>query len=79
MRRSEYLERAEMEALLKSIDRRTALGRRDYALFALMFQHRRTRAGGSLTFAAGTCGSMPPVRFASQARGTRSAFAPYGR
>jgi site-specific recombinase XerD len=33
----EYLERAEMEALFKSIDRRTALGRRDYALFALMF------------------------------------------
>ena len=33
----EYLERAEIEALLKSIDRRTALGRRDYTLFALMF------------------------------------------
>lgn len=33
----EYLERAEMEALLNSIDRHTALGRRDYALFALMF------------------------------------------
>lgn len=33
----EYLERDEMGALLKSIDRTTALGRRDYALFALMF------------------------------------------
>lgn len=33
----EYLERAEIEALLKSIDRGTSLGRRDYALFALMF------------------------------------------
>lgn len=33
----EYLERVEMEALLKSIDRNTLLGRRDYALFALMF------------------------------------------
>jgi site-specific recombinase XerD len=33
----EYLERAEMDALFKSIDRRSALGRRDYALFALMF------------------------------------------
>ena len=33
----EYLERTEMEALLESIDRRTPLGRRDYALFALMF------------------------------------------
>ena len=33
----EYLERAEMEALLKSIDRNTPLGRRDYTLFALMF------------------------------------------
>jgi site-specific recombinase XerD len=33
----EYLERNELDALLKSIDRRTPLGRRDYALFALMF------------------------------------------
>ena len=33
----EYLERDEMEAVLKSIDRDTPLGRRDYALFALMF------------------------------------------
>ena len=32
-----YLERAEIGAVLKSIDRGTALGRRDYALFALMF------------------------------------------
>lgn len=33
----EYLEAPEIEALLQSIDRGTALGRRDYALFALMF------------------------------------------
>lgn len=33
----EYLERVEMDALLKSIDRTSRLGRRDYALFALMF------------------------------------------
>lgn len=33
----EYLERGEIEAILQSIDRSTALGRRDYALFALMF------------------------------------------
>jgi integrase/recombinase XerD len=33
----EYFERGEMDALLKSIDRTTPLGRRDYALFALMF------------------------------------------
>jgi site-specific recombinase XerD len=33
----EYLERAEIEALLNSIDRTSARGRRDYALFALMF------------------------------------------
>ncbi|CAN7710514.1 site-specific integrase [Variovorax sp. LjRoot178] len=33
----EYLERLEIEALLKSIDQRTPLGRRDYALFSLMF------------------------------------------
>lgn len=33
----EYLDRHEIDALLKSIDRSTAAGRRDYALFALMF------------------------------------------
>lgn len=33
----EYLERTEIEAVLQSIDRSNALGRRDYALFALMF------------------------------------------
>jgi site-specific recombinase XerD len=33
----EYLDRYELDALLKSIDRSTATGRRDYALFALMF------------------------------------------
>ncbi|MES2127684.1 MAG: tyrosine-type recombinase/integrase [Pseudomonadota bacterium] len=33
----EYLERAEIEAVLQSIDRASALGRRDYVLFALMF------------------------------------------
>lgn len=32
-----YLERGEIEAVLQSIDRSTVLGRRDYALFALMF------------------------------------------
>jgi len=33
----EYLERGEIEAILNSIDRTTFRGRRDYALFALMF------------------------------------------
>ncbi|MBK9134551.1 MAG: tyrosine-type recombinase/integrase [Betaproteobacteria bacterium] len=33
----EYLERGEIEALLNSVDRSSVLGRRDYALFALMF------------------------------------------
>ncbi len=33
----EYLEKKEIEALLGSIDRTAASGRRDYALFALMF------------------------------------------
>lgn len=33
----EYLDRSEIEALLQSIDRSSTLGRRDYALFALMF------------------------------------------
>ena len=33
----EYLDRTELDALLKSIDRSRHLGRRDYALFAFMF------------------------------------------
>ena len=33
----EYLESVEVEALLQQIDRSTKMGRRDYALFALMF------------------------------------------
>lgn len=33
----EYFDRAELDVLLKSIDRSTELGRRDYALFAFMF------------------------------------------
>ncbi|MGF6297519.1 MULTISPECIES: tyrosine-type recombinase/integrase [Paraburkholderia] len=33
----EYLEQDEVEALLNAIDRTTATGRRDYALFSLMF------------------------------------------
>ena len=33
----EYLDRGELDALLKSIDRTTELGRRDYTLFAFMF------------------------------------------
>jgi integrase/recombinase XerD len=33
----EYLDRTELDALLKSIDRSRYLGRRDYALFAFMF------------------------------------------
>ena len=36
----EYLEGPEIEALLQSIDRRTISGRRDFALFALMFNTR---------------------------------------
>jgi len=33
----EYLEKTEIEALLASIDRKTPAGRRDYAMFSLMF------------------------------------------
>jgi integrase/recombinase XerD len=33
----EYLEKAEIEVLLAGIDRRTPAGRRDYAMFSLMF------------------------------------------
>ena len=33
----EYLEKTEIEALLASIDRKTAAGMRDYAMFSLMF------------------------------------------
>lgn len=33
----EYLEKAEIEALLAGVDRETSAGRRDYAMFSLMF------------------------------------------
>ncbi len=33
----EYLEKAEIEALLAGVDRKTSAGRRDYAMFSLMF------------------------------------------
>jgi site-specific recombinase XerD len=33
----EYLEKAEIEVLLAGIDRKTSAGRRDYAMFSLMF------------------------------------------
>ena len=41
----EYLEFDEIQAVLATIDRTTATGRRDYALLATMFQHRRTGSG----------------------------------
>ena len=37
----EYLEHEEIEAVLGIVDRGTVDGRRDYALLATMFQHRR--------------------------------------
>jgi len=45
----EYLEQDEVAGLLTSINRSTALGQRDYALFALMF-NTGARVRRSLTF-----------------------------
>jgi integrase/recombinase XerD len=43
----EYLDRTELDGLLKSIDRSRRLGRRDYATLCLHVQQRRPGPGGA--------------------------------
>ena len=56
----EYLDRIELDALLKSIDRSTDLGRRDYALFAFMFNTGARVQEALDVRIADTSGSRPP-------------------
>ncbi len=68
----EYLERAELDALLKSIDRATPLGRRDYALFAFMFNTgARVQEVLDLRIADVRLEAPPQVRLLGKGRKTR--------
>ena len=71
----EYLERGEMDALLSSIDRSTRLGRRDYALFALMF-NTGARVQEVLDLRVATCGWTHRRKSGCWARATRHALCP---
>jgi len=68
----EYLERHEIDALLKCIDRSTPSGRRDYALFALMF-NTGARVQEVLDLKAADIRFDPPaqVRLTGKGRKTR--------
>ena len=74
----EYLERAELEALLESIDRHDRNGQRDYALFALMF-NTGARVQEVLDLRCAMYGSSHPTRSGCEARAARSAFVRSGR
>ena len=73
-----YLERAEMEALLKSPDRRTELGDRDYAILLFLYNSgaRADEAAGLLIRDLHLKGMRRP--FASWARATSIASVPCG-
>ena len=69
----EYLERAELDALLKSIDRSTELGRRDYALFAFMFNTgARVQEALNVRVADVRFEAPPQVRLLGKGRKTRT-------
>ena len=68
----EYLDRAELDALLKSIDRSTELGRRDYALFAFMFNTgARVQEALNVRIADIRLEAPPQVRLLGKGRKTR--------
>jgi integrase/recombinase XerD len=68
----EYLDRAELDALLKSIDRSTELGRRDYALFAFMFNTgARVQEALNVRITDIRLGAPPQVRLLGKGRKTR--------
>lgn len=68
----EYLDRAELDALLKSIDRATPLGRRDYALFAFMFNTgARVQEALDLRIGDVRLEAPPQVRLLGKGRKTR--------
>ena len=69
----EYLDRAELDALLKSIDRSTELGRRDYALFAFMFNTgARVQEALNVRVADVRFEAPPQVRLLGKGRKTRT-------
>ena len=70
----EYLEEPEIKGVLESINRDTTSGRRDYALFSLMF-NTGARVRKSWTFAFVTFGLHRLARFGCMAKATRSGFA----
>jgi site-specific recombinase XerD len=67
----EYLEKAEIEVLLAGIDRKTSAGRRDYAMFSLMF-NTGARVQEILNLRA-MLGSNHPTKSASPAKATKFA------
>ncbi len=68
----EYLDRAELDALLKSVDRSTELGRRDYALFAFMFNSgARVQEALDLRVADVRLEAPPQVRLLGKGRKER--------
>ena len=68
----EYLDRAELDALLKSIDRSTELGRRDYSLFAFMFNTgARVQEALNVRIADIRLEAPPQVRLLGKGRKTR--------
>lgn len=69
----EYLDRTELDALLKSIDRSTELGRRDYALFAFMFNTgARVQETLNVRVADVRLEAPPQVRLFGKGRKTRT-------
>lgn len=69
----EYLDRAELDALLKTIDRSTDLGRRDYALFAFMFNTgARVQEALNVRIADVRLEAPPQVRLLGKGRKVRT-------
>jgi site-specific recombinase XerD len=69
----EYMDREELDALLKSINRSTPLGRRDYALFAFMFNTgARVQEALDVRIADVRLESPPQVRLLGKGRKVRT-------
>jgi integrase/recombinase XerD len=73
----EYLESAEVEAFLGQIDRSTAMGRRDYALFALLLNTGLASRRYSISNWA-MCEPNRHTKFDCEAKAGRYGFAQYG-
>jgi integrase/recombinase XerD len=71
----EYLEKAEMEALLDGINRKTRSGQRDYALFALMI-NTGARVQEILNLQVRDLRLDPPCQVRLQGKGNKVRFCP---